>query len=273
MFASTFSSQYNPQIFGRLGKVPVDVKAFMKFVLNDIVIAGGSAQLASRQPTAGGAIIEAETATVQGGPKVTANSGNTGSGYVDLTNSTTGSVQFTFNAPAAGLYTLEFRYAQDSGNVPVTLSVNGTAATVPISFWTTGSKSVWQAETRNVNLVAGNNVITLTWAKKWGALDHVNIIPVAITGVSQERTPLPAIASVSVRGNIVFANLYLKQPASVLCAFYDARGRMVKRFDYRIRKPGFHSLTINPGDLRTGCYFFSVKTGSVETVRKFTIVR
>jgi hypothetical protein len=251
----------------------MDLKAFMSKVLNDIVIAGGSAQIASAQPSPGGTILEAEAAKLQGGSVVTANSGNTGTGYADFRAVPSGSIQWTFNAPRAGVCMLEFRYAQDSADVPAVLSVNGTAQSAPLSFWTTGGTSVWQNETRNVVLAEGSNTIVLSAQRKWAAIDHVNIISVALSDIQPATENAAGSVRMLMRRGCLAINVLLPVASPVECTLFNACGRRVNRTDFSMKQPGFHTLTMNTQNLKAGSYILSVKAGNTELVRKVTVVR
>ena len=56
--------------------------------------------------------------------------GFTGTGYMDMGGNAGDAVQFTVDAPSAGIYTLTFRYSNGGGGTnaprPMSLSVNGT---------------------------------------------------------------------------------------------------------------------------------------------------
>jgi len=56
-------------------------------------------------------VLQAEDATLVGARAGAANKGYTGTGYADYAHARGDSVEFTFNAPAAGPRTLSFRYA------------------------------------------------------------------------------------------------------------------------------------------------------------------
>ncbi len=121
-------------------------------------------------------MLEAEEATITGGAIGSSGSGFTGTGYASITSESGGTVSWSYEAPSAGYYMVEFRYAMQAGDVDAQLAVNGTVVDGTLSFWGTGSNSIWQAETRYVELNAGANTITLSVAGEVQAIDHVNLV-------------------------------------------------------------------------------------------------
>ncbi|MEV5316689.1 carbohydrate-binding protein [Streptomyces sp. NPDC052687] len=87
--------------------------------------------------------------------------GYSGTGFCNGTNSTSGYVQFTANAPAAGTATLRIRFANGTTTArAAALTVNGTSAGT-LSFEGTGAWSTWATKTVSVSLAAGANTIRL----------------------------------------------------------------------------------------------------------------
>jgi chitodextrinase len=114
-----------------------------------------------------------------------------GGRVVDMAYSTKGTMTFTnVVVPSAGLYTVDWRYAFQSGLFPgvnnrqMGLSVNGTVITTTERFPITGSFETYQHSALQVQLRAGVNSIT-----QFAVTDH---------GVSRvdELTVTPATASV-----------------------------------------------------------------------------
>ncbi|MDR6550953.1 cadherin-like beta sandwich domain-containing protein [Paenibacillus qinlingensis] len=111
-------------------------------------------------------VYEAEEATIfpaTSGPTVGgSNQGYTGTGYVDFANNSGDYIQWTINAPMAGSYILEFKYADTGTAKPLKLDVNGNEVNSALSFPVTSSLSSWTRLSTSVNLTAGNNTIKLT---------------------------------------------------------------------------------------------------------------
>ncbi|MFD1147307.1 pectate lyase family protein [Saccharothrix hoggarensis] len=103
--------------------------------------------------------------------------GFSGSGFCNGTNSTSGYVQFTVNAAAAGTATLGVRFANGTTTArPATLVVNGSAAQSP-SFEGTGAWSTWVTKTFSVPVNAGSNTIRLNPTTSGGLpnVDHLDV--------------------------------------------------------------------------------------------------
>jgi hypothetical protein len=173
--ASAMERYGNPIWMNRVGHS--DWRGFMKDVLHDVEIAGGAApRFASLDVTPGGTILEAELARVSNGKPAKECPGFTGRGYVDFDpNAKSSSISWSFDAPKAGLYTLEFRYALKEGQYPVAVSVNGNAQG-EIVFWSTSGDSVWAWDRVNVPLAKGENQITLSGNRPLARLDHLNLL-------------------------------------------------------------------------------------------------
>jgi fibronectin type 3 domain-containing protein len=126
-----------------------------------------------------GTTYEAESATIVGASKAANQPGFSGTGFVDYAHNTGDYVEFTVNAPAAGNYALEFRYANGStGDRPLELKVNGAVALAKLSFAPTGSWSTWKTTTATATLNAGTNVVRLTATGSNGAnLDALTVRP------------------------------------------------------------------------------------------------
>jgi hypothetical protein len=173
--ASAMERYTNPIWMNRSGRS--DWRSFMKDVLHDIEIAGGTEnQFASLEVTEGGIILEAEDAVFTNGKSANGTAGSTGSGYVDFDPKTKSStITWAYEAPEAGVYTLEFRYALEEGQYPVAVSVNGKAQG-DIVFWSTSGDTVWAWDRKNVQLNKGENQIKLSADRPLARLDHLNLL-------------------------------------------------------------------------------------------------
>lgn len=137
-------------------------------------------------------IYQAEDATLSGPVVASDNPGYTGTGYADYQNASGDYVQWTVNAPAAGTYTLEFRYANGgSGNRPLAIAVNGSGqGTLP--FAPTGGWSSWQIQPMTVQLQTGTNTIRATaTGSSGGNIDYL--------GISQGQVPATPTQTASFR--------------------------------------------------------------------------
>ena len=175
LYASTALGQYeNPLWTNRVGYC--DWRDLFNQVLDDVTIAGGSAGLPSMAPTAGGTILEAESAAFHGVETASGTGGYTAAGYVDSAGAADDrSVQWTFDAPQAGTYALELRYAlKRPGRYPCNVAVNGKGAG-DIICWTTGGRSTWAWDRKPVVLQKGPNTIKLAVNGPL-EIDHLNVL-------------------------------------------------------------------------------------------------
>ncbi|MFB7225885.1 carbohydrate-binding protein [Streptomyces sp. NPDC056227] len=106
-------------------------------------------------------IYQAENATLSGPIVGTGNSGYTGTGFADYQHADGDYVEWTVQAPAAGTYTLQFRYANGSADRPLGISVNG-GNTGNLSFPSTGSWNNWSQARLTTTLHAGTNTVRAT---------------------------------------------------------------------------------------------------------------
>lgn len=127
-----------------------------------------------------GDVCEAEDGTLAGGACfATDHPGYTGSGFVACFTTSGPSVTQRILAQAAGTYTLDLRYAAGpdgpAGTRSASVSVNGGAPQqIPLPL--TGSWNTWGDATIPVSLVAGSNMITVSYRAGgvgWFNLDHL----------------------------------------------------------------------------------------------------
>jgi hypothetical protein len=153
----------------------------------------------ARQSPAPQQTYQAENATLSGATVGTENAGYTGSGYADYQNADTDYVQWTVQAPAAGTYTLLFRYANGGGtDRPLAVAVNGVSHTV--AFAPTGSWTIWGSDGLTVTLAAGANTVRATATGSSGAnIDWLGVTRGTVpTGLYQ--TASVSLAALGVAG-------------------------------------------------------------------------
>jgi hypothetical protein len=177
MYASVGLGQYkNPLWTNRVGHV--DWRGLFKNVMYDITIAGGDADLTSMPATRGGTILEAEDTAANGSEKAAGVGGYTGTGYLDFRGGGRERwVEWTFDAPEAGTYTLEVRYIYTmrwQDEYPANVTVNGKSAG-DIVLWHSGGEATWAWDRRAVILRKGRNTIRLT-AEAVVLIDHLNVL-------------------------------------------------------------------------------------------------
>ena len=118
---------------------------------------------------AGGATYHAENAARVGVNVLSNFPGFTGSGFADYVNSGGDYLEWSVSSSTSRTYTLEFRYANGSGDRPLKLGVNGATTHASLSFPGTGSWSTWKTVNVSVTLKAGVNKIRLTDIGQSGA--------------------------------------------------------------------------------------------------------
>lgn len=119
---------------------------------------------ASATTQAGSATLyEAESAVLVGAVVSNIHTGYTGTGFVDYVNATGDYIEWTVSVPAAGSYTLDFRYGNGgTTNRPLELRVNQIVVNGSLAFPSTGTWTNWTISSAPVSLNAGTNVIRLT---------------------------------------------------------------------------------------------------------------
>ncbi|NUT46119.1 MAG: carbohydrate-binding protein [Saccharothrix sp.] len=114
--------------------------------------------------------------------------GYSGSGFCNGTNSTSGYVQFTVNAAAAGTATVGVRFANGTTSArAANLVVNGAAVQTP-SFEGTGAWSTWVTKTLSVSLNAGSNTVRLNPTSS-GGLPNIDYLDVEAGGGTPNPNP------------------------------------------------------------------------------------
>jgi hypothetical protein len=141
--------------------------------------ATGTYRLRTRDLTPGGQFLQAEDAAFGGAAVRSDNVGYTGAGYVDFVNTEGDYVEWSLTVPTAGVYTLQFRYANGgSKGRPLELRVNGQAVVPAVPFLPTGGWTAWGNTFAAVRLTAGVNTIRLTAAGASGPnVDVLNVVP------------------------------------------------------------------------------------------------
>ncbi|WP_030898419.1 carbohydrate-binding protein [Streptomyces sp. NRRL F-5126] len=144
----------------------------------------------ARQFTTPGTTYQAEDATLSGAVVGRDNSGYTGSGFADYQHADGDYVEWTVQAPAAGTYTLQFRYANASfTDRPLAVAVNGGDAHT-LSFPSTGWWTSWSVVGTTVTLNEGANTVRATaTGSSGGNIDWLGVTRGSVpTGMSQKTS-------------------------------------------------------------------------------------
>jgi predicted alpha-1,6-mannanase (GH76 family) len=118
---------------------------------------------------------EAESAVLHSINVENVQSGYLGSGYAAGWESDGQWIDFTVNVPAAGRYKLKFRYAAGAGYASRYLHVNGAGAAGNLSFPKGSSWSDYKVVIAEVDLNAGNNMISLIYDSGKGSTNYLNL--------------------------------------------------------------------------------------------------
>lgn len=123
-----------------------------------------------------GVRCEAEDAVLGGGATMESLArGQSGDSYVNYPSGSGGFIEWPVNVDEPGDYTLTVHYALQSGDRPLTLSVNGQKIRTD-SYPITGSWSQWSDAQAPVTLKAGTNTVRLTSAKDDGPnIDYLTV--------------------------------------------------------------------------------------------------
>ncbi len=127
---------------------------------------------------------EAEDATIEGVSLEARHGDFTGWGYVAAWNGDGRQVTFTVRVPAAGPYTLTFRYAAEAGEAVRLLRIDGAAVVSRLRFPATNQWSAYGTVASQRVLAAGTHRIALVFDDQAGSenylnLDYLQVEPVA----------------------------------------------------------------------------------------------
>jgi len=263
-YATIIGTSYIPMHLTRMGADLVDVRALiMPKVLQDIQLAGGPAIMPSMTATAGGTILEAETAQLTSGAVKSTVTGFTGAGYADFGTAANGSVRWTVNAPTAGRYLLEFRYSLASGNASLNLDVGGTAIVPPLSCWQTGNASSWVWDQRFVNLVAGSTTVTLTANGTAPLIDHVNVVRMGNTTTANPLAMLRQ-AEIVLRGNRFSIKCGQLAGRTVSIRAFSMDGSLVSARNFQIGDQGSIQGDLFAPGIARGGYVAEISVGDMK---------
>ncbi len=109
-------------------------------------------------------VYQAEDADFAGQGTVDTNwSGYTGTGFVNVTNAVGSYIEWTVDAPVAGIYTLAIRFANGTTSARTAeIKINGSVAVASLSFGPTGAWTTWATVNTDATLQAGPNTFRAT---------------------------------------------------------------------------------------------------------------
>lgn len=172
--ASSLANYKTPLWTNRVGYV--DFKENFQWALYDVTVNGGEINLHSMTPTPGGVILEAEDAGYAEAIIKNDIDGFTGDGYLTKKSGhSQNPVKWSYIAPEAGSYILEFRYTLERQEEFLSpLIINGVKFE-DIGFWETGNGGTWVWIRFIADLEKGENTIEIS-PEGYVLLDHLNIL-------------------------------------------------------------------------------------------------
>ncbi|RYY99865.1 MAG: carbohydrate-binding protein [Chitinophagaceae bacterium] len=121
--------------------------------------------------------------------------GASGGYYINLQNSGAKGINWKVNAPAAGTYTLAWRYANAGSGSATTgkVLVNGVTAVASASFPKTSSWTTWTTTSVTVSLASGINTVRLETiaSSEFANIDWIEVTGNSPTAASCTGTPPP----------------------------------------------------------------------------------
>ncbi|MDO1451234.1 CBM35 domain-containing protein [Rhodocytophaga aerolata] len=219
--------------------------------------------------------LEAENATLSGLVVASSNSGYTGSGYVDYVHATGDYVEWTFNVPHTGSYTISFRYALANIARSLQITVNGTTAIAALSFprTSTSSWSTWSNVNITTNLTIGTNKIRATAIGSSGPnMDHI-VVSRNTSATSLARSGMDIIENIEsyliVRPNPARNYITLDVPAedgeALTVYLVNIQGKVVSTHTFEGTGNGMDAFIINLKNLSSGPYIIRLVKGKAIT--------
>lgn len=175
------------------------------------------------------------------------NAGFTGTGFANANNVANSGVNWRITTPAAGSYTLSWRYSNGGGaDRPSRLLVNSSTAVASISFPATADWTTWTTASVNVSLPAGTVNLRLEAVNATGPanIDNITITgsnPVAVACASARiaTNTIPTTEErikVAVFPNPSASSFQLTAPGAFEYEAYDAAGRLIEKGTAQSRK-------------------------------------
>jgi len=150
---------------------------------NSAVMAlGGAALLHGPYPVASApGVRQAEEGVLHHVGLEASHLGFEGWGYLAGWNQDGQWVDFSFEAPAAGTYAIELRYAAGAGDASRLIYINGQPVVPNLVFSSTGSWDSWSTVTAQAALAAQHNTISVIYNQSLGSKSYLNLDRIAIS--------------------------------------------------------------------------------------------
>ena len=206
--------------------------------------------------------LEAENATLSGVVVSAVNPGYTGSGYADYINTSNDYIEWTFNVPHTGSYTISFRYALANNPRSLQIKANGTVINSALSFPRTSTWSNWSDVTITANLNIGTNKIRATAIGTSGPnIDHI------VVSRNTQATTL-AKKAINMADNSAEELIVRPNPAKKYITLdlqaakgeefkiymISTEGKTISTHTFKGTNNGLNSFTLNIDNLSNGAY-------------------
>ncbi|QNF34009.1 PQQ-dependent sugar dehydrogenase [Adhaeribacter swui] len=203
--------------------------------------------------------LEAENAYLQGVIVATGHGGYSGTGYADYNKLSGEYIEWTIQAPTAGIYNLSFRYALLSGTRTLRLAANGTLISSAFPFTATGQWTNWASKSVSIDLKAGINKVRLTSTGTMGPdLDYLEVTPSSNVSVVDLRIyPNPAKSYLQVE-------LPATPSANCTLTLYNNQGTPVFSTTRDNQNPKNQSFRIPVANFPKGLYILKMQQGKQE---------
>ncbi len=223
------------------------------------------------------ATLEAENAVRSGVVASTMHGGYTGTGYGDYVNLTGDYIEWTANVPAAGTYTLSFRYALNNTQArQLAVRVNGTLVQAGLTFPVTGTWTNWTNVSLTASLQAGANTIRATATGTSGPnIDHLRVTAASgarVAGAPAEGAPEDLASAVRLYPVPVNQVLTVVTPEAATAQLRIAGAQGVS-FKPSVIERGDGYLLLNVSGLKNGFYLLTVQTTRGQVTKRVAIQR
>jgi uncharacterized repeat protein (TIGR02543 family) len=195
--------------------------------------------------------------------------------YINLSNSSAQGIDWKVSVPAAGSYTLRWRYANAGSGSATTarVLVNGATAVASVAFPKTITWSTWTTTTATVSLPAGVSAIRLetTVSSEFANIDWIEVVGNSPTAAACTASRSAATTSSPAKRRAEPAQLYpnpvapgtvlaltLAQESPVALQLYNSMGQLVKSVAEQVYPAGQHAINIEASGLKFGSYLLIV---------------
>lgn len=214
--------------------------------------------------------LEAENASYSGVEVSSLHTGYTGSGFINYLTASGAYIEWTFNVPHTGNYTISFRYALANNPRSLELKANGVVINSAFPFSRTSTWSTWSNATITTNLNIGTNKIRATTI----GFDGPNIDHIVVSRNTQATTLAKSTLNITdnlvtetlnVRPNptkdYVTLDLQAKKGEELNVYVISTEGKTISTHKFKGTSNGLNSFTLNINNLSSGAYILRLVKG------------